>query len=97
MSGPRGMVLAIEWIVTTGSCEVSISTIIDEPRCVEKIWANSGLKYDVSLEVQIVPYSKNHDRLHLPEVTSGGKGGFKANLREQWGIGFFSSTITNLF
>ena len=80
MSGPGGMVSAIEWIVTTGSCEDSVSTTVDEPGCVEKIWANSGLKDDVSPEVQIVLDLEDRDRLRLPEVTSSGKGGFKANI-----------------
>ena len=91
------MVSAIEWIVTTGSCEDSISTIVDELGCVETIWANFDLKYDVSPEVRIVLDLEDCDHLHLPEVTSSGKGGFTANLSEWRGIGFFSSTITDLF
>ena len=91
------MVSAIEWIVTTGSYEESISTTVNKPRCVETIWANSGLNDDVSLEVQIVLDSADRDRLRLPEVTSEGKGGFKDNLRERQGVGFCSSTITDLF
>ena len=93
MSGPGGMVSAIEWIVTMGSCEDFVFTTVNEPRCVETIWANSGLKYDVSPEVQVVLDSTDRDHLHLPEVTFGGKGGFKANLHKRRGIGFFSSTI----
>ena len=91
------MVLVIVWIVTTGSCEDSVSTIVDKLGCVETIWANSSLKDDVSPEVQIVLDSTDRDRLHLLEVTSSGKGGFKANLHEWRGIGVFSSTITDLF
>ena len=84
--------------MTTGCCENSVSTTVDEPGCVETTWANSGLlENDVSLEVRIVLDSEDRDHLHLPEVTSGGKGGFKANLRKRQGKGFFSSTITDLF
>ena len=48
-------------------------------------------------KVQIVLDSTDRDLLRLPEITYGGKGGFKANLRERRGIGFFSSTIIDLF
>ena len=95
--GSGGMVSTIEWIVTTSSCEDSILTTVNEPRCVEIVWANSGLKYDVFLEVRIVLDSANRDHLRLPEITFGGKGGFKFNLRERQGIGFFSSMINDLF
>ena len=92
------MVLAIDWIVTMGSCEDFVSTTVDEPVCVETTWANFGLlKDDVSPEVRIVLDSVDRDRLRLPEVNSGGKGGFKDNLCERWGKGFCSSTITDLF
>ena len=37
------------------------------------------------------------DHLRLPKVTSSGKGGFKANLRERQGVGLCSSMITDLF
>ena len=97
MSGPGGMVSAIEWIVTTGSYEDVVSTIVDEPGCVETISTNSGLNDDVSLEVQIVLDSADRDHLHLPEITSSNKGGFKANLRERWGVGLCFSMITYLF
>ena len=96
-SGPGGMVLATEWIVTTGNCEGSVSTTVNEPRCVETIWANSGLKDDVSPKVRIVLDSADRDHLRLPKVTSSGKGGFKANLHEWSGVGLCSSTITDLF
>ena len=91
------MVSSIEWIMTKGSCEYSVLTIVDEPGCVETIWAKSGLNDDVSPEVRIVLYLADCDRLHLPEVTSDGKGGFKANLRERRGVQLCSSMITNLF
>ena len=97
MSGPGGIVLAIEWIMTIGSCEDSVLTTVDKPGYVEIIWAKSSLNDDVSPEVWIVLDSADCDRLHLPEITSNGKGGFKANLREKRGVGFFSSTITDLF
>ena len=61
----------------------------------EKISANSRLKYDVSPEVKIVLDSSDHNHLHLLEVTSSGKGGFKANLRERRGVGLCSSTIAD--
>ena len=91
------MVSAIECIVTTGSYEDSVSTTINEPGCVETIWAKFGLKDDVFPEVRIVLDLADRDRFHLPEVTSSGKGGFNASLRERWGKGFCSSTITDLF
>ena len=91
------MVSAIEWIVTTGSCEDSVSTIVDEPRCVETIGASSGLNDYVSPKVQIVLDSTDRDLLRPPEINFGGKGGFKANLHERRGLGLCSSTITNLF
>ena len=96
--GPRGMVSLIGSIVTMDSFEDSVLTIVDEPVCVEKTSANSGLwENDVSPEVRIVLDSADRDRLRLPEVTSGGKGGFKANLHEKRGVGLFSFTITDLF
>ena len=52
---------------------------------------------DVSLEVRIVLDSADCDCLRLLEVNFGGKGGFKANIREQRGKGFFSSTMIDLF
>ena len=95
--GSGGTVSQIGWIVTTSSCEHSVLTTVNEPGCVEKIWANSGLKDDVSPKVQIVLDSADRDRLRLPEVTSSGKGGFKGNLHERRGIRLCSSTITDLF
>ena len=41
------------------------------------------MKDDVSPEVLIVHDSADRDLLHLPKVTFGGKGGFKANIRER--------------
>ena len=91
------MVSAIEWIVTKGNYEDSVSTTVNEPGCVETIWANYGLKDDVSPEVWIVLDSADRDRLRLPELTFGGKYGFNASLREWRGELFFSSMITDLF
>ena len=36
-------------------------------------------------------------RLCQPEGAFRGKGGFNASLRERWGKGFSSSTMTDLF
>ena len=48
-------------------------------------------------EVRIVLDSGDRDRLRLPEVTSGCKGGFIANLCDRRGVGLCSSTIIDLF
>ena len=77
------MVSLIRWIVTKGSCEDSVSTTVDEPGCVETTCENSCLWENyVSPEVRAVLHSADFDRLRRPEVTSGSKGGFNANLRE---------------
>ena len=92
------MVSLIGWIVTRASYEDSVLTTVYELGFVETTCANSSIQEnDISPEVQILLDSTDHDRLCLPEVTSGGKDGFKDNLRERRGKGFCSSMITDLF
>ena len=80
------MVSVTEWIMNMDNYEGSVSTTVNELGCVEITWANSSLwENDVSPEVRIVLDSENRDRLRLPEVNSGNKDGFKANLRERRG------------
>ena len=82
------MVSLIGWIVTTCSCEDSVSTIVEKPIFVEKTCSDSGIcEYDSSPEVLMVLVSVEQCRLHRLEVTSGGKGGFNANFHERRGNG----------
>ena len=88
----------IGWIMTTSSYEDSVSTTVGKPGFLETTCAKSIIwEDDASPEVLMVLVSVDCDRLCLPEVTSSGKGSFKANLRKRRGIGIFYSTITDLF
>ena len=92
------MVSLIGWIVTTGSCEDSVSKIVDEPGCVETTCAYSSIwEDDASPYVLTVLVSVERCRLHRQEVTFGGKCGFNASLREQRGKGLYSSKMIDLF
>ena len=98
MLGSGGMVSQIGWILTMGSYEDSVSTTIDKPKFVETTCANSGIwEYDASPEVLVVLVLVEWRRLHQPGLTSGGKDGFNANLRERRGKGFFYSMMIDLF
>ena len=69
-----------------GSCEDFVLTTVDEPGCVQTTLPNSGLwEDDVSPEVLVVLDLVECCRLCRLGVTSGGKGGFNANIRERWG------------
>ena len=81
-----------------GSYEDSISTTLYKPGFVETTCADSGIwEDDASLEVLMVLVSIERCHLHHLEVTSSGKGGFNASLRERRGKGFSSSTMNDLF
>ena len=90
------MVSLIGWIVTTGSCEDSVSKIIDELGLVETTPNNLGIcEDDVTPKVQIVLVSVERCRLSRPEMDSCGKAGLIVILRERWGNGCSSSMITD--
>ena len=80
------MVSIIGWIMTTGSFEDSISTIVDEQGFVETTCVESGIcEDDVTPEVLIVLVSVERCLRHRPEVAYSGKGGFNSSLRERRG------------
>ena len=77
------MVSLIGWIMTTGSCEYSVSTTIDELGFVETNQDDSGIcEDDVTPEVLIVLVSVELCRLRRPEMASSDKGGLSAILLE---------------
>ena len=92
------MVSLIGWIMTTGSCENSVSTTVDEPGFVETTCVDSGIcEDDVAPEILIVLVLVERCLLRRPEVAFGGKDGFSVVLCERWEKGCYYSTLTNLF
>ena len=78
------MVSLIGWIVTIGSCEDYVLTIVDEPGFVETTRDESGIcDDDVAPEVLILLVLVERYRLCRPKMASGGKGGLSAILHER--------------